>query len=338
MAHKVTIKDVAQAAGVALGTASRVINRASNVAPKIRKRVEAAIEQLSYQPDVLAQSMRKGSTRTIGIIIRDITLPAFASFVRAAQEELEGLGYAILITCSGDRRDRELELLKLLSSRRVDGLIMTSCSESDKELLSARASFGAPVVMLDRTPDGDIDSLVMAHSEGMRQATEYLLGLGHGRVALITGSREVHSARDRIDGFVTAHNDAGVAVDDSLIRAKNFGGEYGFIETSALLGADNAPTAIIAGGIAMLPDILRAIRARGLSIPDDISIIGGGDSDLAMLATPPITVVRWDYAEVGRAAALRLSERLATSTAMQPQKLVFPTEFVVRASCGPPSV
>jgi LacI family transcriptional regulator len=336
LTKKATIKDVAESAGVALGTASRVINGASNVAPKFRQRVEAAIEQLGYRPNVLAQGMRRGVTRTIGIIIRDITLPGFASFVRAAQEILEEEGYALILTCSEDRKDRELDLLHILSSRRVDGLIMTSCSESNEELLAVRSSMGIPVVLLDRKSEGSSDSLSMAHNDGISQAVEHLMDLGHARIALITGSVEVHSARDRIKGFTETHKRKGIRLDKSLLRAREFGGDTGFVETSALLSRANPPSAIIAGGVAMLPGIMRAVRARGLSVPEDISIVGSGDSDLAQMATPPITVVCWDYAEVGRAAASLLVQRIAGTSELEAQNLVFPTQLVTRSSCSAP--
>ncbi len=338
MTSKATIRDVAKAAGVALGTASRVINKAENVAPEIRQRVQAAIDALGYQPDVLAQSMRRGETRTIGIIIRDITLPAFAAFVQSAQEELEAQNYVLMLTCSEDRPERELSLLNLLAQRRVDGLIMTGCSESDSKLLEARGQIGVPIVMLDRVAHDSSDSMLMAHADGMQKAVELLIDLGHRRIALITGSNEVHSGRDRVVGYRRAYRNKALTVDNSLVRARDFRGESGYREMTELLATDAPPTGVVAGGIAMLPGVVRAIREAGLSIPEDISVIGGGDSDLARLATPPVTVIRWDYAEVGRAAAKILIDRITGSDDSAPRQLLFPTELVVRQSCARPKL
>ncbi|MCW3474042.1 LacI family DNA-binding transcriptional regulator [Limobrevibacterium gyesilva] len=335
--RRVTIKDVAKAAGVSLGTASRVINANTSVDPAIRRKVQDAIAALRYQPDAVAQSMRRRSTRTIGAIVRDITVPALASFVQAAQQALHDEGYALLIACSGDRRDHELELLRLLSQRRMDGVIMTTAAEDDAELAAVRAALPMPVVMLDRTPPGAFDALLLDHREGMRQAVEHLLRLGHRRIALITGATGVHPARARVQGFRDAHAAAGVAIDPTCLRTGSFTDQSGFLEASALLGRPDPPTAIVAGGIDMLSGVLRAIQARGFAVPRDISVIGSADTDLAMLASPPVTVVRWDYAELGRAGARLLIDRLSGGAALPPRQILFPTEFISRGSCAPPS-
>jgi DNA-binding LacI/PurR family transcriptional regulator len=147
---RATIRDVAREAGVSLGTASRVVNGVPNVSAAVRARVEQAIARLGYKPDPQAQGLRGGATRTVGIIVRDITIPALAGFVRTVQDTVLKAGYTLLITCSEDRPEREIELLSLMAERRVDGVIMTTCSEADPELAAAREALSLPLVMLDR--------------------------------------------------------------------------------------------------------------------------------------------------------------------------------------------
>ncbi len=335
--NRTTIRDVAQAAGVALGTASRVINRHAKVAPATRERVEAAIAQLGYAPHQLAQSMRRGSTHTVGIMVRDITVPAFASFVRAAQETLQQAGYVLLITCSENQRERELEILRLLDRRRVDGLIMNTAIEGDPALTAARTAMHLPIVMLERQNVEPADSVLLAHYDGMRQALDHLFGMGHRRVGLVTGNPTVYAGRERIRGYEATHAAHGVPLDRALIRAQDFSGESAFRETVSLLGLPDRPTAIVAGGIAMLEGVLRAIRAHGLRVPEDISLIGNADSELAQLSIPPITIVRWDYARLGEISARLLLDRFSGAAGPAPRSILQPSEFVVRGSCAPPA-
>lgn len=332
---RVTIRDVAREANVSLGTASRVVNSAPNVSVEVRGRVEQAISRLGYKPNPLAQSMRGGATRTIGIIVRTITIPAMASFVRAVQDTLDLAGYTLLITCSEDVPEREIELLALMAERRVDGVIMTTCSESDPRLAAAREELRLPVSMLDRKVD-DANAALIDHFDGTLRALEYLSALGHRRVALITGDVAVYPGRERVRAFREAARRGMIDDLPQLIRARAFDADSAFFEASAMLEMKSAPTAIIGGGIDMLPGILRALRVRNLKVAEDISVIGAADSDLAMLSIPPISVIRWSYAELGRSTARLLLEQIDGSAPFEPKQILYPTEFLIRGSCAPP--
>jgi len=330
-----TIKDVAIAAGVSLGTASRVINAQSNVNPTIRARVKGAIAKLGYEPDTVAQSMRRGNTRTIGVLVRDITIPSLAGFVRAVQSQLAEQGYEPLIACSDDRKDRELEVMQLFERRRVDGLIMLSSSETDPDLVEARSSYSAPVVLFDRTTPEKFDSVLVQHFEGMHTAVTHLLRLGHKRIALITGTDSVYPGRERVRGYGAAYREAGLAVPTGLVRTRGFSSESAFIEVTDLLNLSAPPTAIVVGGISMISGAIRAIRSRSLRVPQDISLIGAADSDLMRFLDPPITTVDWSYDEIGRTAARLLLDRLQNSQ-LPVRRVTFPTEFIIRGSCAEP--
>lgn len=334
MAQRVTIRDVARQADVSIGTASRVINRFDNVAGEIRQRVESAIATLAYKPDFVAQAMRNGESRTVGILVRDITSPALAGFVRGAQEVLNEAGYTVILACSDENKDRELGFLESVASRRVDGLIMTTSSEDDKDLLAARQCITAPTVLFDREIPESFDALLIAHDHGVRQALEHLFQLGHRRIALLTGSTAVYPARARLRGYEQFFASRGLPMEDSMVNTNNFSEEGSFVETSILLGLARPPTAIVLGGISMLAGAMRAISARGLRIPQDLSLVGSGDSDLAMLATPSISVVRWNYLEIGRTGARLLLSRLRGPPPAEPRRIIVPTEYVIRGSCA----
>jgi LacI family transcriptional regulator len=173
------------------------------------------------------------------------------------------------------------------------------------------------------------------HAKGVREATEHLLKLGHRRIALITGSPALYPARERIRGYENALRHRNIEPDPSLIAASSFLPDKGFGYTSSALASARPPTAFIAGGIGMLPGVLQAIRVRGLRIPDDISVVGSGDSELSELYTPPIGIQRWDQAEVGRSAANLLLDRIRGRTDAEPRHVLLPNEFVARESTGP---
>ena len=331
-----TIRDVAKAADVSLGTVSRVLNQNQTVSVEIRQRVERAIRSLGYTPNAVAQSMRSQHTRTVGCIIRDIKMPAFAAFVRAAHDVLFDAGYVLLLTNSEGQRHRERELVSLLSSRQADALIIAHHSERDDQLHEMLRSSNIPVILVDREYPAWADAVMVDHRNGVRRATEQLLQLGHRRISLITGSTNLFPARERIAGFEAAHHAYGVKVASDLLRTESFLADYAFQQTSILVSGRSPPTAIVAGGIDVLPGILRALRTRGLRVPHDISIVASSDSDLAQLSEPPITVESWDYAEVGRIAAQLVLERINRVGAGEPRRVLVPADLVQRASCAPP--
>jgi LacI family transcriptional regulator len=330
-----TIVDVAKRAEVSIGTASRVINGFSNVNAELRAKVNAAISELGYRPNATAQDMRRGQTRLVGILVRDITVPPLAQFVKAAQDALFGAGYSVLNASSDNEVDREIAILEALAQRRVDGLITTVALEGDLKLRNALESLGAPVVLIDRDQPKEFDAVVVDHSTGTRRAVEHLIDLGHRRIALLTGEPGVRPANERIAGYKAGHAARGVPINESLIHAQGFTEAIASEKTASLILGHRA-TAIITGGIAMLPGALDAIRGQGWRIPEDLSLVSGSDSTLATLVTPAVTSVRWDYGAMGAAAARLLLERINGKTQAAPCRLVFPTELVLRESCARP--
>jgi LacI family transcriptional regulator len=330
-----TIRDVAVAANVAIGTVSRVLNGHKSVSEDVRSRVLKAIKKLKYEPDRVAQSMRLGVTRTVAFATRDISIPGFGAIVNAAEEALRSSGYTLLLTMTDERKERELNLLRIFQQRRVDGVIMATSNENDVELSKQIRGIGIPIVLLDRESPSQLDAITLDHRRGIRAATEYLLGLGHTRIALLTGNPSTRPSHERIAGFKEATARLGKQAGHSIIRTGAFSAEFGFREASSLLSASSRPTAIIAGGMAMLAGVLQAVRARGLTIPGDVSVVAGADSDLAALTTPAVTAVRWSGTDEGRMAVQLLLNRLGNREAAV-QRVMLSTELIPRESCAPP--
>jgi LacI family transcriptional regulator len=335
-ASKLTIRDVAIAAGVSTGTVSRVLNANATVHPDIRRKVQRAIDDLGYSPNAVAQSMRLRSTHTIGCILREINIPQLAGFVKAAHDVLDEVGFSLLISNSEGRKERERELLSRLSRRQADGVMMGPYTPIAGEFEVFLRGLDIPIVLIDRDQPDWADAVMADHAEGMRLAVSHLLELGHRRVALITGEAGLYPARERVRGYREAYALRGLDVDPSLIHPGSFLPGAGFRITSALLGQRHRPTAIISGGLDMLSGVLRAVRGRGLRIPEDVSLVASGHSELAELVTPQVAVIGWDQAEVGRIAAGMLLDRIRSDEAHEPQRVLVPNEFIARASIGAP--
>ncbi|MFV0512116.1 MAG: LacI family DNA-binding transcriptional regulator [Jhaorihella sp.] len=335
MTQKLTIKSVAKEAGVAVGTVSRVLNKHPAVDKAIREKVEAAIAQLGYQPNLLARSMRQQKSMTIGCIIRDISIPALAAFAKSAQNALFDADYSFVVGSSEGQVDREEKLVRRFADAQIDGLLLSLTTEVDLPYLQTLRDSRLPIVLIDREGPAWADAVVANHESGTRQAVNYLVQLGHKRIALITGSDNTFPARARLKGYLTALRENGVEPDARLIRNMSYLPEYAFSELSALLGQKKPPTAVVAGGMDMMPGILTAIRNSGLEIPQDISVVAASDNDLVRLSAPPIGVVTWDLGEVGRIGARLLLSSICERNVERERNLVIvPTEFLPRSSCA----
>lgn len=330
-----SIRDVAKMAGVGLGTVSRVMNDHPNVSEDKRQRVKDAIRQLGYVPDIVAQSLRNHRSKTFACVMRDFTVPVLSMFVDSMQKEIDAYGFSLIVASSYHDPRREIELLRGMQQRRVDGLVIATASEEDSVLLEALRDMSIPIVLLDRQVPAELDAVSVNHAKGIREAVHYLVDLGHRRIAIISGETAIRATRDRLDGYASALEECGIDVDPALVRSASFDRDAGYMQAKALLTLADPPTAMIAGGTSLLPGVVQATRDCGLSIPDDVSIIAGADSDVAKLSTPPFTVVRWSHDELGKAAGRFLMERL-DNPGLPPRRLVVDAELVRRGSCASP--
>ena len=333
---RATIKDVARLAGVSIGSVSRVLNGKASVTEDIRQKVNAAVRELGFRPDPAAQTMRSGTTRTVGCIIRDINIPAFATFVRAADDVLVEGGYVLLLSNSHGSPERERQLVSVMLARKTDAIIIGQYSESDPAVVDLLRESRVPVVLVDRNEPEWADAVLVDHRSGVRAAVARLLAMGHRRIALLTGRATLFPARERIAGFRDAFQRAGLEPDLDLIRTGSFERDFGFTQTSLLLAQADAPTAVVSGGIDMLPGVIRAVRVAGLSIPGDVSIVAALDTDLTEMLDPPLSVETWDYAEVGRLAARFALDRIRGIGGAAPMRVTCPTKFIMRESISGP--
>ncbi len=227
--NRITIHDVAAKADVAISSVSRVLSGHRDVSAKMRAKVEAAVAELGYEPDHLAQSLRTGATNTIGFMIRDITNPLFSIVAQSAEYELRKAGYSMILINSHGDLDAEKENFALFKRRRIDGVIASLVSEDSPYVRNTINELGAPVVLLDREVTGlNASAVICDHAQGVKQATADLIENGYKRIAFVSGRKDVFISRNRIKGYEQALADAKIKIDEDLIRLGKFGEEFAY--------------------------------------------------------------------------------------------------------------
>jgi LacI family transcriptional regulator len=326
-----TIKEVASRAGVALSSVSRVLNDHPDVSAEMRARVLRAVDELGYEPDLLASSLRRGQTKTVGFIVADIVNPLFAHMLRGAERQLHKAGYSVLVAHSEGDPNRDAESARLFRRRRVDGLLLSLTDEGRPDTLQELDGLAIPIVLLDReVADGTEWSAVLSdHRTGLRRATEHLIDLGHTDIVLVTGQERSRPARERVAGFLEAHQRRGIAPASGAVTHGNFSSDFGSRVVEAMVVEGRLPTALIVGGNLILNGVIASLHRHDVRIGRDIALITCDDIPLAEFHDPPISVVSRDIDEMGELAARLLLELLAGGAA---RTETVPTAFVVRES------
>jgi LacI family transcriptional regulator len=308
------------------------------VSATTRERVRAAAATLGYRPNGLARGLITGRTRTLGLVVADIGNPFFARIARAVGDVARLHGYALLLANSDEDATREAEAVRALAEQRVAGLIVASTTPGEGAHLAEVLRRGIPVVQLDRAVAGLLADAVLADNRAAaREATARLIGLGHRRIGLVTGSRTLPSTADRVAGYRAALAEAGITAPEDWVRVVHYDQLAVREATAALLALprDERPTALIATDSVLAAGIFAAARAAGLAMPRDLSLVGFDDADWATLVEPPVAVVEQPVAELGRLAAEQLLARVAGDDG-PPVRTTLAARLIARASCGPP--
>jgi LacI family transcriptional regulator len=353
---RVRIKDVAEKAGVSTATVSHVINQTRFVSDETRQRVLEAIEALNYQPSAIARSLATNTTQTIGLVVSDITNPFFTAVARGVEDEINRNGYHTIFCNTDEDPAREDEYIRLLSARQIDGLIIAPTGVYSERLIRM-AEAELPIVLLDRDASGFEAPLVGVDNEGgAYQATKYLIELGHRRIGVLMGLESISTQVKRVDGYKRALQEAGVAIDQTLIVCADphfYANQASQISLSVpapptfvtnlqmtpsafyalqqLLDLPDRPSAIFVTNNQMTLGALHALKERKLRCPDDISLVSFDDHDWAPLFSPALTVVRQPTYELGQTAAKLLMQLINHQDIQTPSPL--PVELIVRESC-----
>ena len=329
-----SIGDVARVAQVSKSTVSRVMNSPELVSPETVERVRKAMQELGFSPNRLAQGLRKGRAKVLGVLVPDITNPFYTSVVRGIEDTTNSWGYSIILCNTDGDLGKERSYLEMLQGR-IDGLVFTPALEKDENIDLVR-QLSRPVVLLSRRILGsDFDLVKVDNVQGAFQATSYLLQLGHRRIATIAGTPGTTTGEERLAGYKEAFLSMGIQVDQSLIRYGDFKQQSGYLLTLELLNLPERPTAVFVANNFMLAGSLLAIRKLGLTIPRDISLAGFDEIPSAELIEPQITTVVQPTYDMGKAAARLLLRRIKGDIRAKVQTIVLSPKLIIRDSCRP---
>jgi LacI family transcriptional regulator len=328
-----SIYDVARESGVSVFTVSAVVNNKSHVGNKLRERVEAAIRKLNYRPNLLARSLAKQKTHTIGMIVPDIANPFFPMVVRGAEDAAQKRGYNLLLCNSDDTQVREESALELLLSKRVDGILLTKAMcEITPSLRQMTQEMKIPIVLVMRTyPKLSKDAIVTDDYEGAYEAVRHLARAGRKRIGLVGGPMRVSNGKARFEGFRAALKDADLAYDPELVVEGDYRIESGYRGGHLLLS--HRPDGVYVANYLMTVGLLKAAEEMGLRCPNDFGLVSFDDYPWLGIFQPKLTTVELPKYQLGFEAAELLLDRIAGKGGPAVFRKLSP-ELRVRESCG----
>lgn len=331
-----TIKDVAKRAGVSVGTVSNVLSGSDGVSAQRRAKVAAAIEALDYHPNYIARSLKAKTTKTVGLVISDITNPFFPLLARGAEDFAFKHGYLLNMFNTDDQIDREKQILSLLRSRRVDGLLLVVAPSADGDVAHIHKieEAGIPIVCLDRIPPGLVlDSVSVDNVASAQLCVRHLISRGHRRIAIITGELTLQTARDRLEGYKAALHEAGIELAPELIVEGNFRRITGYRQGKSLLLLHKRPTAVFVSNGMMTVGLVEAVKETGLSCPGDVAVVSFDDLPYSDVFQPNLTSLVQPAYQIGYEAAQLLIQRLQAKTkSRKPIAIRLEAELKIRES------
>ncbi len=328
-----TIYDVAREARVSVFTVSAVINHKSHVGASLKKRVDAAILKLNYRPNSLAQSLANERTRTLGVIVPDISNPFFPMLVRGAEDVAQKRGYSILLCNSDGLLEKEERCLDLLMAKRVDGILLTkSPGELNPQTIALLSSMNVPIGLMMRTYPGLAGDAVIADDlQGSYEAVSHLARIGHKTIAMVGGPLTVSNGRTRLQGFKKALKATGLKFDPKLVFEGDYRIDSGHRAGLSLL--PHRPDAIFVANFLMAVGFLQAAQEMGMRCPEDFGLVTLDDYPWLRLFDPPLTAVELPKYEVGCVATELLIDRIEGKNTPAVTLKIAP-QLCVRESCG----
>lgn len=326
-----TIYDVARHAGVSAATVSRVLNGHVKVDPALAERVTAAVAQLGYRRNAVARNLRTSRTSLWAVIVSDVENPFFTSMVRGIEDVASSAGYSVVLCNSDENPEKESNYIAAALTEQMAGVVISPSSNrvEDVKLL---VESGCPVVVIDRELHGiDADTVLVDNVHGADLATTHLIEQGNTRIACIAGPRWLSTATQRLEGYGQALARAGMEVDDTLVRYADFREHGGHDAMASLLDQGAAPDAVFAANNLMTIGAMECLVQRGLSVPDDVAIVGFDSIPWADLIRPTLTTVAQPTYEVGRRAAQLLTRRVGDPGGKS-ERVVLPTSLQIRGS------
>jgi LacI family transcriptional regulator len=331
-----SIADVARLAGVSVGTVSNVLNRPERVNPAMRARVLEAIEELGFQRNHVARSLRERRTMTLGLVLSDVTTPFASVLARVVQSRASAAGYTVVFADNDEDVGREQDAVFGLYRNGVDGIILAP-SPGDQSYLNELLDKGWPVIAVNRRVQGaSVPAVLTDHYGGAVQATDHLIGHGAKRIGVVTRSPDISSISDRHAGYEDALEGAGIPFDPELVVEDEPTVEGGRRAALRLLRVPKGrrPDAVMSFSTAMTLGCVIAFRELGVRVPRDLRFLAFDDATWSVAMEPPLTSVALRARHVGTEATDRLIDWIRNGTKPEVQELIIPTNLIVRRSCG----
>ncbi|QAS52211.1 LacI family DNA-binding transcriptional regulator [Halobacillus litoralis] len=297
----VTIKDVAKAANVSISTVSRVLNNSGYSSMSTKEKVNKAVEELKFQKNMVATAMIKKQTSTLGLIIPDIKNIFYGELTRAIEDQAHQYGFNVILCNTDNDLEKEAEYLNFLLRKGIDGIIFSTPEINDKnirEVMKNRPD--VPLILLgSQVKNVRLDEVLVDNFEGGYQATAHLLDHGHQRIGYIGGQKDSYATVERYKGYAKALEDYGIEPMDEYLKLDEFKIHSGYHRGKELLKMSEPPTAVFAGNDAIAVGVYKAARELGISIPEELSVIGFDDSQFAEIVDPELTTIRTPISEMG---------------------------------------
>jgi len=336
-----SIKDVARIAGVSIATVSRCLNYPERVKENTRSKVQSAILQTGYSPNTLAQSFRRGKTHVIMVVLPSVGDPFFTGVMRGIRSVASSTGYSLLINETQFNTMSPDEIGAMVVSRQADGIVLlASMSPFGTEVLSSKSQRTLPIVIGCETVSPELESFPGVHSDNVaaaREATDYLLKLGHRKIAFISGQKESLLTEDREHGYRSSMGEAGIPIEEGWVSEGKLTLEGAIQATRGLLEHPQRPTAIFCANDEMAMGCLHQIRLAGLRVPQDISVVGFDDIRYAAISNPSLTTIHQPAEEIGECVMRRLLREIEEGRSGNAEHEIVPHKLIIRESTAPPS-
>ncbi|MBC7320512.1 LacI family DNA-binding transcriptional regulator [bacterium] len=328
---KVSIIDVAQKAGVSPATVSRVLNKTARVSPELTKKVLSAVNELNYVPDPFAHGLKTKRTKSIGLIISDITNPFFPELARGVEDYVSSVGYSLILCNTDAKVENEKRYVELLLNKRIDGLMFTSLRVGE-DVIKSLLSDGVPCVLVGRKPE-NIEGLIYVVTDNYKGgciAGEYLFKLGHKRFVHVSGPLDNSAGRERLAGFIDALKKHKVKGKNIKVIEGDFTMEGGYRSAREILRLNPLPTAIFFANDAMAIGALQRFWEEKISIPDVFSIVGFDNIKVSSLVSPPLTTISQEIYKIGQLSARELIKIIEGEKG---EPIVLEPKLIERRSC-----
>jgi len=334
-----TLDDVARQAGTSVATAGRALGGYGKVAAATRERVLKAAGQLHYRPNALARSMKQRSSLTIGVIVGNVCNPFFSAILREVEDTVGGQGYQVIMCNTDESIEKELAHARALLEHRVDGIILSPTTGENGEVsLAAKEIYasGIPLVFIDRAVKGmKVPTVVSDNLSAAQEATTHLIEQGHRRIGLIVGRRTLDTMSERIEGYRRALSEHQIGFDEPLVvDAVHVGVEGGYRATKHLLELHVPPTTLLVANNLLVLGALNAIKEKGLTIPDNVALIGWDDFYAAPHLQTPLTMVNQPAHAMASIAAEQLMKMLSEKPVDPSLHIILKSDFIIRESSG----